>query len=301
MTSAPLSRRDLLRAFAAGATLAATGMPRVGAAGNTRLQSLERSHGGRLGVFALDTGSGRTLSWRGDERFGMCSTFKLLLAAAVLREADAGRLRLDEELPFGEHDLVPHAPVVQQHLDAGAMRIDALAEAAQTTSDNVAANLLIRRLGGPPRVTALFRGLGDAQARIDRYEPSMNLVAGDDPRDTTTPRSMAETAARLMHGDVLSPPSRDRLRGWMIATATGLRRLRAGIPADWIAGDKTGTGISPQMPNRHNDVAVAWPPGRHAIAIASYYEAPGHYPAMRAPDDAVHAEVGRIVAAAFVA
>lgn len=306
MTHHDPRRRAALRTFAiATATAAAWGASGLRAVrgkdaaadDEAALVTLERAAGGRLGVFALDTGSGRTLALRADERFGLCSTFKLPLAAAVLREADAGRLALDEILRFGPDDMVPHAPVTQRHLVDRGMRIDALAEAAQTTSDNVAANLLIARLGGPERVTAMFRAMGDGQTRIDRIEPQMNFVPTGEVRDTTTPRAMAQTAARLMTGDVLAEATRARLREWMIATQTGLRRIRAGLPPDWTAGDKTGTGIAAGMPNKHNDVAVIWPPARAPLAVAVYYDAPGEFDRMRAEDDAVLAQVGRVVAA----
>jgi beta-lactamase class A len=258
------------------------------------LAELEQRSGGRLGVFMLDTGDGRSLGQRADERFGLCSTFKLPLAAAILREADAGRLALDTVIPFTRADLVPHAPVTEAHLADGGMAIGALAEAAQLTSDNVAANLLMRRLGGPDRLTAILREMGDAHTRIDRYEPTMNLVTAGEPRDTTTPRAMAQLVARIMTGDVLAADSRTRLAEWMIATTTGSKRIRAGLPAGWRAGDKTGTAQAEGMPNKHNDVAIIWPPRHAPVLIAAYFEAAGSFDPMRAEDEAVLAEVGRI-------
>ncbi|HWS26009.1 MAG TPA: class A beta-lactamase [Xanthomonadales bacterium] len=258
------------------------------------LAELERASSGRLGVFLLDTDSGRSTGHRSDERFGMCSTFKLLLAAAILREADAGRLQLDTFIEYGKADLVPHAPVTGANLDQGRMRIGALAEAAQLTSDNVAANLLLRVLGGPQGFTAILRQMGDAVTRIDRLEPEMNLVPAGELRDTTTPRAMAQSVARIMTGDLLSVSARDRLAAWMIATETGKKRIRAGLPAAWRAGDKTGTGVAPGMPNKHNDVAIVWPPGRAPVVIAAYFEASQHFENTRPEDDALLAQVGRI-------
>ena len=258
------------------------------------LADLERDSGGRLGVFMLDTGSGRSTGHRSDERFGMCSTFKLLLAAAVLREADAGRLQLDTFIEYGKADLVPHAPVTGANLDKGGMSIGALAEAAQLTSDNVAANLLLRLLGGPQGFTAILRQMGDAVTRIDRVEPDMNLVPAGEMRDTTTPRAMAQSVARIMTDDLLSASAREQLAAWMIATETGKKRIRAGLPAAWRAGDKTGTGVAPGMPNKHNDVAIVWPPGRAPVVIAAYFEASHYFENTRPEDDAVLAEVGRL-------
>lgn len=299
MHPADLTRRALIRGLAASFLVPAT----IAMSAQTdaddptsAMAALERTSGGRLGVYMLDTGSGRGLGLHQEQRFGMCSTFKLLLAAAVLREVDAGRMTLDAVVPYGKGDMVAHAPVTELHLAAGGMTIGALAEAAQTTSDNVAANLLIAKLGGPEGVTAILRAIGDEQTRLDRLEPDMNLVPAGEVRDTTTPLAMANSVARIMTTDLLQPRSRDVLRGWMIATSTGQRRIRAGLRSDWVAGDKTGTGVHPSMPNKYNDVAVIWPQGRAPVVVAAYFEADAYYESMRAEDEAVLAQVGRIAA-----
>lgn len=269
MHSTPaLPRRTLITAL-----LAAGLAPRPARAAPDPLAALERAHGGRLGVAMLDTGSGATWTHRGDERFALCSTFKLLLAAATLAEVDAGRAVAAEVLP--------------------------LAEAAQVRSDNPAANALLQRLGGPAAFTAWLRAQGDAHTRIDRIEPLMNVVTAGDERDTTTPLAMAASAARVVLGPVLSPASRDRLQGWMVATRTGTRRLRAGLPRDWRAGDKTGTGLDPQTPDFVRDVAVFWPPGGRAPwVVAAYLDGPRRGSArVRPEDEAVLARVGRLAAA----
>jgi beta-lactamase class A len=299
MTPDP-TRRVLIRGIGAASLLAGFAA-RAGRAvpawsADGALAAVESAAGGRLGAQLLDTGSGRTAGWRGDERFGLCSTFKLLLAAAILREADAGRLDLEAVVAYGKADLVPHAPVTEAHLEQGGMTIGALAEATQLTSDNVAANLLLKLLGGPEGFTRILRSLGDPVTRLDRIEPEMNLVPAGEVRDTTTPRAMAASVARIVTGDVLSPAARERLVGWMVATATGTRRIRAGLPSGWRAGDKTGTGVAPAMPNKHNDVAVVWPPGRAPVVIAAYFEASAYFESTRPQDDAVLAEVGRIAA-----
>lgn len=297
---ADLTRRAVLRGIGSASLLASLAgfaqAPSTPAANAAALAALERKSGGRLGVYMLDTGSAQTLAHRGDERFGMCSTFKLLLAAAILREADANRLKLDSFIEYSKADLVPHAPITGANLDKGGMTIGALAEAAQLTSDNVAANLLLRLLGGPAGFTAILRQMGDSVTRIDRIEPAMNLVPAGEQRDTTTPRAMADSVARIMTGELLSSRARDTLAQWMIATETGKKRLRAGLPPDWRAGDKTGTGVAPEMPNKHNDVAIVWPPDRAPVVIAAYYEASGYFENTRPQDDAVLAEVGRIAA-----
>ncbi|HAH11781.1 MAG TPA: class A beta-lactamase [Alphaproteobacteria bacterium] len=263
----------------------------------TRFKVIEASAGGRLGVAILDLAFGATIGTRLNERFALCSTFKLPLAAAVLEAADKGQLSLDEIIPYTKADLVFHAPVTGPNLAKGALTIRALAEAAQLTSDNVAANLLIKRLGGPQAVTAIWRRWGDPATRIDRYEPEMNLVKAGDVQDTTTPEAIAMMVAKLCTEDVLKPASREMLIDWMIRTQTGLKRLRAGFPKQWRAGDKTGTmnGVK-GVGNKVNDVAIVWPPRRAPVIVAAFYESPYDGEDTRDQDQAILAQVGRIAA-----
>lgn len=299
-------RRRLVGALAAGCALpllpavAAPSARRLSTAeAEARLAALEAQSGGRLGVFVLDTGSGLGLAHRGGERFGLCSTFKLPLAAVILREHAAGRLDGHAPIALDATPTVSHAPVVTAARAAGRTHMSALelAQATQATSDNIAANLLLDLLGGPQRFTTLLRALGDDTTRLDRYETEMNRVGPGELRDTSTPQAMARLAALLFGPGLLDASSQRVLAHWMVETRTGLARLRAGLPADWRVGDKTGTALIAGLPNRHNDVAVAWPPRRPPIAIAAYYEADGHYPRMRAEDDAVLAEAARIASA----
>ncbi|MFN8095793.1 MAG: class A beta-lactamase [Vicinamibacteria bacterium] len=253
------------------------------------LAALEKRIGGRLGVVALDTGSGRRLEYRADERFAMCSTFKLLLAAAVLKRVDAGRESLDRRIAYGATDLLEYAPVTRERVADGGMSVAALCRASVEVSDNTAANLLLGTLGGPEGLTRFARSLGDEATRLDRLEPMLNANEPGDPRDTTTPTAMAETVRKLLLGDTLSAASRARLESWLVASPTGARRLRAGFPADWRAGDKTGTGAN----GATNDLAIAWPPGRAPIVVAAYL---GESKAPLAEREAALAEVGRLVA-----
>ena len=261
------------------------------------LARLEKKTGGRLGVALLDTGTGALTGHRLHERFGMCSTFKLPLAAAILHRVDQGRLRLDQWVPFTQADIVAHAPVTQQHLAKGGMTVQGLAEAAQTTSDNAAANLLLQLMGGPAEFTRVLRAAGDTVTRLDRMEPAMNEVLHGEVRDTTTPHAMAQTMALQLTGGWLSGGSTTLLTDWMVATQTGTKRLRAGLPPTWRAGDKTGTGMAPGMPDKYNDIAIIWPPGRAPLIVTAYFETRvAHGGRMRDADQAVLAQVGRIAA-----
>lgn len=257
------------------------------------LESLERAARGRLGFALLDTGTGTITGHRTGERFALCSTFKLPLAGLVLQAADRGELGLGDHLPITVADLVPYAPVAEPHVGKS-LTIRQLAKGTQTTSDNVAANLLMRRLGGPEGVTLRLRALGDQVTRLDRYEPEMTRVVGKDQRDTSTPEAMAMTVARLVIEDTLSPAARAELARWMVETRTGMNRLRAGAPAGWRVGDKTGTGYGPGRPNRVNDIAILWPPNRKPLVVAAFLETPGDFEGVRPEDEAVLAAAMRL-------
>lgn len=253
------------------------------------LAEIEKRVGGRVGVFALDTGTGRQLAHRADERFAMASTFKWVLAAAILARVDRAELSLNDRLSYGEADLLEYAPAAREHLAEGAMTIDALAQASVTLSDNTAANLLLARIGGPAAFTQFVRSRGDEVTRLDRNEPTLNGNEPGDPRDTTSPRAMVALMQRVLCGDALSSVSRERLLGWMRATETGRERLRAGLPADWVVGDKTGTGER----NAVNDVAIAVPPGRAPVLIAAYTsESSAEMKALQA----AHADIAKVIA-----
>lgn len=227
----------------------------------------------------------------------MCSTFKLALAAEVLRKIDQGSLKGEQWIAFGKADIQAHAPVAKEHLKHGGMTVLAMAEAIQTTSDNTAANALLKLIGGPAAFTQLMRAGGDQVTRVDRMEPEMNLVGPGEVRDTTTPHAAALTAQRQLLGGWLKPESIRLLLQWMEATDTGTLRLRAGLPPGWRAGDKTGTGMIPGLHDKYNDIAIAWPPGKAPIIITAYYETPrSHGGKMRDEDQAVLAEVGKIAA-----
>ncbi len=251
---------------------------------------------GRLGVCILDTKTGEYIGNRSSEYFVMCSTFKLPLAAAILREADQGKLMLNTVLPYGKADLVSNSPITEANVAQGGMRIVDLAQATQTTSDNAAANILVKHLGGPHGFTERLRAMGDSVSRLDRYEPMANFVLSADLRDTTTPLAMAQTIARITTGNLLKSESRAMLFSWMEETRTGAKRIRAGLPATWRSGDKTGTGMAKGMTDKYNDVAITFPPSKAPIIIAAFYDTGQQGEDMRDEDMAVLAEVGRIAA-----
>ena len=220
-------------------------------------------------MYAIDTGSGRTLANRADERFLMCSTFKGLLAALVLSRVDSGKEDLARLVSYSEKDLIFTSPVTKSNVERGAMSVKALCQAMVETSDNTAAILLMRSTGGPAALTRFIRSLGDTVTCSDRYEPEANEYSG--VLDTTSPRAITMSVSKILLGDVLSSKSRAQLEDWMINAKPGLRRLRAALPQDWVAGDRPGTNLAAQT----NDYAIVRPPERAPLLIAAYYDAPG--------------------------
>ena len=238
----------------------------VGQAERNRWRDIEVSVHGRLGVAVLDTSTGELAGHRLDERFPMCSTFKFLAAAAVLARVDAGQERLARRIVVTREALLEWAPVTSQHVGGAGMTLAELCEAAITVSDNTAANLLLDSVGGPAAVTAFARRVGDDVTRLDRTEPSLNEAIPGDPRDTSTPRAMAQTLRKVMLGDALSEAGRAQIVAWMTANTTGAKRLRAGVPFDWRVADKTGTGRL----GTTNDIGVLWPPHRAPLVVVAY-------------------------------
>ncbi|MEU5461085.1 class A beta-lactamase [Streptomyces althioticus] len=226
------------------------------------LAALEREYGARLGVFAVDTGTGAAVVHRADERFALCSTFKTLAAAAVVDRRPGARL--DERIPYGTADLVPYSPVTEKHTGEG-MTLRQLCDAAVRYSDNTAGNLLLRDIGGPRGLTAYARRLGDRVTRLDHTEPELNNNPPGDPRDTTSPRAMAADYRALVLGDALPAAGRALLTDWLVRNTTGDHRVRAAVPRGWKVGDKTGSADW----GRANDVAVLWPGGGRSPLVLS--------------------------------
>ena len=290
-------RHFVLGGVALAASSCAT-KPRLGVKDfEARLAAIERSAGGRLGVqiWAHDIAP---VGWRARERFALCSTFKLPLAALVLREAEAGRATLDETLAYGRADLLAHSPETERNLDKGGMTIEALCEAAISLSDNCAANLLLRRFGGPAALTRFWREIGDTETRLDRIEPKLNFVPPGEMRDTTTPEAMARGMAKylLYSGEpaLLSARGRASLFDCMQRSETGVNRIRAGLPPSWTIGDKTGTASAKGMANKVNDVAMFRTPDGAPFIVAAYYEPDAEAAPVRPQDEAVLKRVGEM-------
>lgn len=252
-----------------------------------RLQAIERASLGRLGVHVLDTANGASFGHRADERFLMCSTFKLLASALVLQRVDRGQESIDRRIVFGRTDLIEHSPVTEKHVGGAGMTLGELCAATMTTSDNAAANLILASYGGPPAFTAFVRELGDTVTRLDHTEPEMSRWH-DDFSDTTSPRAMLGSMQRVVLGDVLSPASRAMLERWLRANTTGKMRLQAGLPTGWAIGDKTGSGGDDGHGASTHDIAVVWPPTGAPLLVTAYLSR------SRAPEAARKATLARV-------
>jgi beta-lactamase class A len=237
-----------------------------------RIVEIEKSLGGRIGVSALNTANGGRIRHRGDERFAMCSTFKAALVGAILARCDHGDLVLDQQIKFGESDLVPNSPRTSADLKEGALSLEMLCAAAVEVSDNTAANLLLSLIGGPAQLTAFFRSIGDDVSRLDRMELDLNSNLPDDPRDTTTPDAMSgDLKSLIVDHEVLSAPLQNRLTNWMLNEQNGRNRIRSGLPPDWRVANKPGTSAA--RAGATNDIAVAWPPDHAPIIVCVYIDA----------------------------
>jgi beta-lactamase class A len=258
-----------------------------------RLEAIRARIGGRLGIYALDTESGKHIGFDDTSRYAMASTFKLMLAAAVLTAVDKGTLALEQKVAITAADVLPHAPVTSKYVAAGSITIRELCAAAVEESDNAAANLLLARIGGPAGLTDFMRSLGDKVTRLDRTELTLNSNLPGDPRDTTTPRAMVLSMEKVLTKPTLSDASRDLLIDWLVRATPGLKRIRSGLPQDWKVGDKTGTGQTGAV----NDLAIAWPPQRRPILMAIYMSE------SKLPTEqlaAAHAEIGSLLAQHFI-
>lgn len=232
-----------------------------------QLRGLEQEHSASLGVFARNMTTGRTVLHRPDEHFPICSVFKTIAAAAVLRDLDRNGEFLATCIRYTEKDVTDsgYAPITgaPEHL-ANGMTVEELCAAAIDYSDNAAANLLLHELGGPTAITRFCRSIGDRTTRLDRTEPTLNSAEPWRATDTTSPRAIGQTYARLTIGNALAPEDRDRLTGWLLANTTSGARFRAGLPTDWTLADKTGTGDY----GTTNDVGIAWTSDGSPIVLA---------------------------------
>ena len=256
----------------------------------SRLARLEQERDARVGVYALDTGTGREVAYRAGERFAYASTIKALAAGAVL--SDLSTAELSQRLRWTEADLVEYSPVTELHVEDG-LTVRQVIDAAITVSDNTAGNLLFDVVGGPAALdAALVEDVGDATTEVVRREPELNTAVPGDPRDTTTPEALATALGEYVLGDALPRADRRLLENTLRRTETGDALIRAGVPEGWRVGDKTGSAAY----GTRNDVAILRPPGRAPILLAVLTT---HDDAGAATDDALVAAATRVAVRAL--
>ncbi|MGF9852524.1 class A beta-lactamase Bla1 [Bacillus paramobilis] len=222
---------------------------------------LEKKFDARLGVYAIDTGTNQTISYRPNERFAFASTYKALAAGVLLQKNSTEKL--NEVVTYTKEDLVDYSPVTEKHVGTG-MTLGAIAEAAVRYSDNTAGNILFHKIGGPKGYEKALRQIGDRVTMSDRFETELNEAIPGDNRDTSTAKAMATNLKDFTVGNALPDDKRSILTDWMRGNATGDKLIRAGVPTDWIVGDKSGAGSY----GTRNDIAIVWPPNRAPIIIA---------------------------------
>ncbi|MFB6815917.1 class A beta-lactamase [Streptomyces sp. NPDC056347] len=255
-----------------------------------RLKALEREFDARLGVYAVDTGTGREVAFRDGERFAYNSTFKALQAGAVLRKYSLDGM--NEVIKYSRDDLISNSPVTEKHVETG-MTLAQLCDAAVRFSDNAASNLLFDVLGGPAGLNSVLRSIGDDVTRMDRRETELSRWVPGERRDTTTPRAIAEDLRAFVLGDVLAKRERAQLTKWLEDNTTGDALIRAGVPKGWKVGDKTGLGT---YYGARNDIAVVWPPDSAPVVMAIL----SHRDSKDAPaDDKLIAQAASVVGAAL--
>ena len=253
-------------------------------------QALEAEFGARVGISAVDTGTGARLSYRADERFGYASTIKALAAAVFLHEV-RGSAR-DEVITWSAEDVeaAGYSPVTSEHVETG-LTLSQLAEAAVRRSDNTALNLVLARIGGPAALDAALVTLGDEVTEVVNAEPLLNVIEPGSTDDTTTPAAFTDNLTRLVDGSHLESADRATLLAWMSGNATGDTLIRAGAPAGWQVADKSGGAGG-----MRNDIAIIDRPGGDPIVLTiltNTLDPDAEY------DDALVAEAARVALAAF--
>ncbi|HDX9650863.1 TPA: class A beta-lactamase [Bacillus wiedmannii] len=222
---------------------------------------LEKEFDAKLGIYALDTGTNQTVTYRSDERFAYASTHKVLAVGALLQKKSIEDL--DQKIKYTSKDLVNYNPITEKYVGTG-MTLKELADASIRYSDNTAQNLILKQLGGPSEFKKSLREIGDSVTNPERFEPELNEVQPDDTRDTSTAMALATSLQIYALSDILPIEKRSFLIDLMKRNTTGDNLIRAGVPAGWEVADKTGSGSY----GTRNDIAIIWPPNKNPIVLA---------------------------------
>lgn len=274
------------------------------------IRTIEQGTKGRLGVGLIDLKDRSRWSYRGAEPFPLQSVFKLPLAIGVLQAVEAGRLKLDQTITVTRSDLsLYHSPLARAFKGArNDYTLGDLLARSTIASDNTAADLLLRLIGGPQALTALLRDGGVAGISVDRYErvfqPEILGLPGygwdqqidtaqfyaaiqaipaaerrkrlaatlTDRRDAATPDASIAFLEGLARGTWLRDPAHNALVERLATESkTGPKRIKAGLPAGARFAHKTGLGPSADGLNHAtNDIGIVTLPDGRRFAIAVY-------------------------------
>lgn len=229
-----------------------------------KLEALENSFNGKIGVYAINTGNNEVIAYRADKRFPVQSTMKLISVAALLKQSDNDPNLLQQKIHYTKNDLISWHPITGKYVNKG-MTLEELAVAAISYSDNTAVNLIIKQLGGPEAVTAFAHSIGNETFNVEHYDGNLNSNPSN-IQDTSTPKNMAISVDKLILGNVLTEAQKAQLVTWMQNNTTGYRRIRAGVPIGWTVADKTGSGDY----GIANDIGILWSPLCKPIVLAIY-------------------------------
>ncbi len=232
-----------------------------------KLALLETSSGGKIGLVAINTDNNQMIRYRADERFPMGCTSKMVGVAAILKKSMSNNKFLQERIYYQKSDLTSNSPITEKHLTDG-MTIEELCAASISYSDNAAMNFLAKKLGGPEGINSFARSIGDAEFKLDHDWPKEGYGNLQNGEDSTTAAAMANSLQKIVLGEVLTNPQREKLQNWMKANVTGNNRIRAGVPKGWSVADKTGTGFAY---GTTNDIAIIWPPKKAPVVITVFY------------------------------
>ncbi|MGI9280766.1 MAG: class A beta-lactamase [Endozoicomonas sp.] len=227
--------------------------------------ALEKRLDARIGVSIYEVSTKKGWSYKGNQRFPLMSTFKTLACAKLMNDADNNKLSLNSATTVTKEMLVTYSPVTAKQVGKN-ISLEKACEATMLTSDNTAANIVLEHIGGPSELTNFLRSTGDSVSRLDRIETKLNEGKPGDLRDTTTPEAIVQTLNQLVFGNVLSEPSKNQLKQWMIENQVADGLLRSVLPDGWSIADRTGAGGY----GSRGIAAIVWPEYKPPFIVSIY-------------------------------
>lgn len=207
-----------------------------------KVQSIEKRLDARVGVSLYDVATKKELwSYKGSSRFPLMSTFKTLACAKLLYDVQKKRRSLDFSVFIRSTSLLPWSPVTKNYVGKK-FSLKQACQAMMVMSDNTAANIVLKKIGGPKNLTKFMRLIDDNVTRLDRFEPELGEAIKGDVRDTTTPNAMAKSLYVLFFSNLLSSSSKRQLKRWMMDNKVSDNLFRLALPKGWKIADRSGAG-----------------------------------------------------------